>query len=726
MADVIVKVGADTSEVEKAYDKIGLLTDDLEQKLSTIAKISAVAWAAFTAEIYAATNAFSENDSAVRSLTTAFKNQNIQSEAMLKSYLDIADHLESLTGVQDEVIIKGQSVLQSFLGQTQITEEMNKRILDLAAGLGVDVVTAYEMVGKTVTTSINAFARQGIQISDTMSRQEKLNAIFGIARSRYDGMSEAQISGIGVTKTFANAVDNLQTDIGRNLAPVIISVTKSVVSFIDAFRKNEELVRFTSAALLVGAAIAGIVATISGATLAINSVIGMLGALGVTVTVAAAPWVALGVAIAAATTAFVAWYNKSKNQSPLEALNEQIETTANKIQSLKDRIATPALFVDKSGLRKDLESLQLQLSGLEEQRRKLESVGNKGGDKGATDSQKIQEANQELLRQSNLAHLEVLKLQNQQASSELIQLKQQESETLKAIAESQNESEKALLQEKLQIQRDAYDTQKAEEQAKREEDDAEKQAIKDEYLAKDEEYLTLKTDQQAQFNEKELGELQRMNLTEKEAKKKHIFDKTAMDIQANNTYLMEQQKYGTAYAMINKMMHSEVMQGTKSAIGEMTQFQQSSNAQLKGIGKAAAIASIAIRTAESAMAIYAGFSTIPIIGQGLGVAGAIAAVAFGAEQIQRVNAAASGALVEGGIPGVDSVPYMLQAGELVVPRKNFNEVITAVTNQRLGRSSESSEGILSQIVIGFDGTEAEQVLTARQVEARALGTIREA
>ena len=43
---------------------------------------------------------------------------------------------------------------------------------------------------------------------------------------------------------------------------------------------------------------------------------------------------------------------------------------------------------------------------------------------------------------------------------------------------------------------------------------------------------------------------------------------------------------------------------------------------------------------------------------------------------------ALGGLVQGGVQGIDSVPALLQPGELVVPTKNFDEVIRSVSQER--------------------------------------------
>jgi hypothetical protein len=97
-----------------------------------------------------------------------------------------------------------------------------------------------------------------------------------------------------------------------------------------------------------------------------------------------------------------------------------------------------------------------------------------------------------------------------------------------------------------------------------------------------------------------------------------------------------------------------------------------------------------------------------------------------------VGAAGGYGVIQGGYPGKDSVPILAQAGELIVPRSNFNEVIEAVSAARLSNQGQMNfagggggGGGNVNVVISMEGEAAEKVLTARQVEARSLGTLRE-
>lgn len=154
---------------------------------------------------------------------------------------------------------------------------------------------------------------------------------------------------------------------------------------------------------------------------------------------------------------------------------------------------------------------------------------------------------------------------------------------------------------------------------------------------------------------------------------------------------------------------------------------RSHNQTLKTIGKAAAITQITIKTAEAAINAYNAFAFIPFIGPALGAAAAAAVVAFGAEQISDVTAAQTGGLVMGGTPGKDSVPFMLEPGELIVPKANFEEVVGAVSSSRGGEPALAGAGGGAggrvMVDISFSG-DASRMLTARQIEDKRLGISR--
>lgn len=181
----------------------------------------------------------------------------------------------------------------------------------------------------------------------------------------------------------------------------------------------------------------------------------------------------------------------------------------------------------------------------------------------------------------------------------------------------------------------------------------------------------------------------------------------------------EQKKYGVAYEAVYKALHTKEVQGAKSASAELVQLAQSKNSTLKTIGKAATIAQIVMSTAESAMKIIAGFSAIPFIGGALGIASAAAIIAYGGERIGEVVAAKDGGLITGGIPGVDSIPALLAPNELVVPSKNYEEVVNSVVQSRTGSPKHAEGPGYAHIEISF-AKDAMNYIETKLVQRRNL------
>jgi tape measure domain-containing protein len=126
------------------------------------------------------------------------------------------------------------------------------------------------------------------------------------------------------------------------------------------------------------------------------------------------------------------------------------------------------------------------------------------------------------------------------------------------------------------------------------------------------------------------------------------------------------------------------------------------------IGKAAAIAQALVSIPSTAIKAYESLAGIPVVGPGLGAAAAAAAVAAGTAQINKIRstkftAMQDGGLVEGGIPGVDSVPILAQQGEVVVPRKDFSDL--DFNNDRQVTLLNEIKDLLNTISLNTEPTE---------------------
>lgn len=286
---------------------------------------------------------------------------------------------------------------------------------------------------------------------------------------------------------------------------------------------------------------------------------------------------------------------------------------------------------------------------------------------------------------------DIIALQTKEGSGELIKIKQEEIDLLKALKDAETEQDQAIAANNLVLFREqAAERQFAAIEAFMLQREAEKQ-LKDEFALLDEEDRLLLAETNA--NNLNVEQLQR-----REALRAYAEGERAQKQTAQKAFLQDQIKYGTAYAKINAAINSDAVKGTSQATGQLTQLQQSRSSTLKGIGKASAIVQIGIETAKSAMSIFAGFSTIPIVGPALGVAGAAAAIAFGAEKANNVRSAQLGGQVPGSGSG-DIVPAFLEPGEIVVPRAlapTFEEQFSGLSPDANapGRKSEIQIGTI--------------------------------
>lgn len=146
--------------------------------------------------------------------------------------------------------------------------------------------------------------------------------------------------------------------------------------------------------------------------------------------------------------------------------------------------------------------------------------------------------------------------------------------------------------------------------------------------------------------------------------------------------LKDEKQFGTAYAAMKSVFRSAEFEATQTALGNLSSLMQSNNKTAFRLGQAAAIASAVVNVAR-------GVTESLKFGPPLGFILAASYAAAGAVQISKIRSqkftgAAKGALVQGGTPGVDSVPIMAQDGELISPKENFEEVISGVRAVRSG------------------------------------------
>lgn len=691
-SELQVKISADSKEYQDELDKLKDSTKELENQLKSVALISGAAFSALVAEAGLAIKAFEESDSASRKLEQSLRNQGVISTNLATAYKKQASELQKLTGIDDDAIIKGDALLQTFIGQNEITKELATAMADLSTATG-SVESAAEILGRGIQGNTRALKSLGIVVDENLTKSERQAQIIEKVNALYGGQAEAANKGVGSIKGLTSAFDNFQEAIGERLAPVFTLVVQKLTQFLEAAANNKPLLDL---AVTIGGAV-------TAALGAISAVAGLrLAMIALTIASEGFIFTPLGAALAAVGVAagLVGGYlantsvKASGTASEMDKLRDELDQLNQEMDLVNKRTdLSPALKEEHLAPKiKQVEALKDQILNLEEAQRKMESAGNVESpqDKAAREAAeaRTREENRQnaAILVARKEHIKAMEMENDNASQELITLKEKEVEILNAIANEQDAQVRAQLITKLEQQRTLLNEAQLMEQEDR-------QAHLDTILMKDEEYRNLDDEQRALFREKYQSDLATQFQNEKTTRQIAIAERAQQQIEADNKFIKDKQKHNAFVATMNQIFNSEQFKGAQQASSELVQLQQSSNSTLKSIGKAAAISQITMKTAQSAMNVFEGFTRTvpPPFGIALGIAGAAAAVAFGAEQISKATGAAEGGIMTGGIPGVDSIPTMTMPGELVVPTKNFEEVVSAVAAQRTGETTTPTE-----------------------------------
>lgn len=741
---LLIKITGENKEFVAALDDSGKKTEDLDKQLGNVAKTSGAIFAGLVASAGFAIKSFGEAEKSSKELELSLQNQGIASRGLIDSYKKLAEQVSEKTGIDDDAITAGQAILQNFLGQTEVSAGLTNALADLSEKTG-SVNSAAEILGRGIQGNTKGLKQFGITVDESLSKEERLAAITQQVTQKFGGLAEVNNKGVGSFRGLQTALGNFLENVGERLAPVFEEIVSGLTKFFNELNKNGPLLDFIVEVGKIAAILTGVVATVATTALAVSKASQAFAAaqvaveaFGISTRVAVG---ATGIGLLLIVIAEVA-LNWNKIFPVLKGVFQTFVENVGKIASALGDLLAGVFSFNPAKIRAGIAEVQAIIStGLSNIQKASEDQAGRGLASG--EKEIAQQANKadaakaanEKIAESERLKAAIIKAQNEEitltlddASKEQIDLKKQEIETLKQLEDEKYSRQKEALQDHLAeimgLQTEANQTA-LDQQAAFDALGVEQQATQ----------LGLTQEQTQNFLLKKQASIQSSIDNENTARQKVLADQLNKQIEANNKYLAEQQKYGTAYATINKVIYSEQVQGAAKGFGELAQLQQSNNSTLKTIGKAAAVAQITYQTAVSAMNIYTGFSIIPIVGPALGIAGAIAAVAFGAEQIGKVLSAAEGGIVPGFDTGGDSVPASLRAGEFVVPKQNFSETVNAVANQRAAESTQATSGVSTgaggggsdvRLSLEFSGDNAEKFLTARRVEAKSLGTLREA
>lgn len=385
-------------------------------------------------------------------------------------------------------------------------------------------------------------------------------------------------------------------------------------------------------------------------------------------------------------------FTKETKADKIEGFNNQIKATERTIENIQQQLGAakkggfffelfagdPAQEAEK--LNKELEEANKKLKDLES-RRDAAIKAPELEDKPPPDKDKEKE-NTEVTDASRIAEeLEVInqqKVANAKAAGEATNadIIQQLDTQRQTLISKEEEKKVALLEAQGKLQEaQLLKAQQGAEAA------AEQKKLQDDEEA-------ARAEEQA----KRLSEIERLQQEEDKKRK----------IQAQQDEFNFEKKTQAARLKFNEQTWQQRAQQSQAGLAALASIQYTGSREAFEIGKAASIAQALVSIPSTAIKAYESLAGIPFVGPGLGAAAAAAAVVAGTARINQIRstkfqAFQDGGLVQGGIPGVDSVPALLTPGEVVVPERNFKdlkmsdgEVVTL-----LGSIKQSMEMLIS-------------------------------
>jgi len=263
VADIVIRIAGNIEDFDKELDKVNKTTEGLQDRLSTVAKVSGVAFAALTAEVGFSVAAFAKEEQALAAVNTALGNQGIFTVSLAKAYREYAEEIEAKTGIDGESISMGQAQAQALMGQEKITRELTQAVVDFATAQKMDVEQAFNLVGKSIGTSTNALSRYGVEIDSNATAQQKNAAIIQALSSKYHGQAEAATAGAGSIKLLTAQFENFQKAIGSRFSPMVEAASRALSGMLKYINDNKGVADFVASLVAAGLVVSGLVTVVA-------------------------------------------------------------------------------------------------------------------------------------------------------------------------------------------------------------------------------------------------------------------------------------------------------------------------------------------------------------------------------------------------------------------------------------------------------------------------------
>lgn len=174
--------------------------------------------------------AYMDEEVSIVRMNEALKISGQYSTAASADMENLAKQLMRTTVYADETARAAEGILMQ-LGNLSVygVQKLMPLIADFASSMGLDLVQAAELVGKTLGGTTNMLGRYGIQLGDLKDPQERFNKLVEQMTTKFQGMSQELANTTdGQLKQLKNNIDELAKSLGLVIAELMNPILTGV------------------------------------------------------------------------------------------------------------------------------------------------------------------------------------------------------------------------------------------------------------------------------------------------------------------------------------------------------------------------------------------------------------------------------------------------------------------------------------------------------------------
>ncbi len=315
IADLLIKIGADSYEFQQKAQQVERNMEGLQKKLTSVGKtLSVTLTAPLTALGAVALKNADTQQQAEKRLLTALRGRGDVQQRLIAQ----AGELQSRSVLGDEVII-GQ---QAYLASLGMTEEQIGRIIEasaqLSAATGMTLESAVKNLAKTYGGLTGELGESIPKLKELTTEQLKNGEAVDFILENYKGFAEGAASvGLGAMRQLQNAWGDFMEQIGDAMMPLVSRVTKALTSIVAWLQSlSPEMKK-------VIVVIGGVAAALGPLSLALGGILKMMPMLAAGFTALLSP---IGLAVTAVLALGAAFlYAKQRKQEMLDDMTSGFE-----------------------------------------------------------------------------------------------------------------------------------------------------------------------------------------------------------------------------------------------------------------------------------------------------------------------------------------------------------------------------------------------------------------